>query len=239
MAPRHPPLWPGNPALLGASPPRRLPNMVAFKGTPMPSPNTAHPGLTSRIAHLGAAYHSAFETQFDPHAFRSDNFYAAQVLEKSIDKGSPELRAAARELEDLLRSLLERAGAQSIGDLDFDLDDESLGHVPARTSVRSFAAAPERRAAAAPGHVSFDSRDFVLLSQMRTQYRRTFGTFFDSVEFATNDLYARTLLALCLKSENAPLAALAREFLNDDGTPRLHRREGAADLDFDGGTKQD
>ena len=205
----------------------------------MPSPNTAHPGLTSRIAHLGAAYRSAFEAQFDPHAFRSDNFYAAQVLEKSIDKGTPELRAAAHELEDLLRTLLERAGtgARSMGDIDFNLGDDTLGHAPAQTTVRSFAAAPERpaAAAAAPSHVSLDSRDFVLLSQMRTQYRRTFGTFFDSVEFATNDLYARTLLALCLKSGNAPLAALAREFLNDDGTPRLHRSEGEADLDINPG----
>src|SRR6185369_393534 len=52
----------------------------------------------------------------------------------------------------------------------------------------------ERRGSSAhtPGHVRLSTREVNLLSQMRTQYRKTFGVFFDPYEFTGNDLYART-----------------------------------------------
>lgn len=55
--------------------------------------------------------------------------------------------------------------------------------------------------------------------------------FFDSFAFTGNDLYARAVITLCLASGNWTLAAMARQFQNEDGTPRFHRRLGAADMD--------
>ncbi len=93
---------------------------------------------------------------------------------------------------------------------------------------------PERCtfSAGGAGHVRPGNREIVMLSQMRVQYRKTFGAFFDTLEFTGNDLYARTLLALCTASGNLVLATMARQFLNDDGPPRFHRRKGAADVQF-------
>ena len=76
------------------------------------------------------------------------------------------------------------------------------------------------------------NREIVSLSQLRVQYRRTFGVFIDIFEFTGNDLYARSLLSLCVQSQDPALIALSREFLNEDSTPRFHRRKGVADIEF-------
>jgi hypothetical protein len=93
--------------------------------------------------------------------------------------------------------------------------------------------APERREAQGSGHVRLSGRDATLLSQLRNQYRKVFGVYFDAMEFTGNDLYARATLRECMGSGNGDLSALAVQFLAEDGSPRLHRRLGRADLDLD------
>lgn len=93
----------------------------------------------------------------------------------------------------------------------------------------------ERRASQGSGHVRLSGRDATLLSQMRNQYRKVFGIYFDPMEFTGNDLYARATLRQCLASGNGELSAMAAQFLDADGKPRLHRRLGQADLDLDFG----
>lgn len=83
------------------------------------------------------------------------------------------------------------------------------------------------------GHVRLSGRDATLLSQMRNQYRKVFGMFFDPFEFTGNDLYARATLLQCLSSGNRELMDQALQFLDGKGKPRLHRRAGRADLEFD------
>ncbi len=92
----------------------------------------------------------------------------------------------------------------------------------------------ERRAVQqGTGHVRLSGRDATLLSQMRNQYRKVFGVFFDLMEFTGNDLYARATLLQCVNSGNSDLATIAVNFLREDGKPRLHRRLGRADLELE------
>jgi hypothetical protein len=97
----------------------------------------------------------------------------------------------------------------------------------------------ERRTVQGSGHVRLSGRDATLLSQMRNQYRKVFGIYFDPIEFTGNDLYARATLRQCLGSGNGELSAIAAQFLDAEGKPRLHRRLGQADLDLDFGAHAD
>lgn len=91
----------------------------------------------------------------------------------------------------------------------------------------------ERRTSKGNGHVRLSGRDATLLSQMRNQYRKVFGMYFDPMEFTGNDLYARATLLQCVTSGNEELVASALQFLDEKGMPRLHRRAGRADLELD------
>ena len=197
---------------------------------PDPDPN----GITGRVALLHDAYRSTFSIEFDMESFRADDFYAFQVLEKAISEGSPELREAALALQELRLALLD--GTETI-----DFAEPPVPRMPARRAyIAPVKAAPpptpenERRngAVRGSGHVRLGNKEIVLLSQMRIQYRKTFGTFFEIFDFTGNDLYARSLLSLCLESGNTELAAMARQFLDDKGKPRFHRRKGTADVDI-------
>ena len=190
--------------------------------------DTARLSITSRIATLHASYRSDFNSEFDAKAFRNDDFYAFQVLERAIRDGSADLKAAAQALEEARLAQLESVETTHVG---MGMGTAPLPAAPvARTAEPP--PGPERRtlSAGGTGHVRLGNREIVMLSQMRVQYRKTFGAFFDTFEFTGNDLYARTLLALCTASGNLALATMARQFLNDDGTPRFHRRKGAADV---------
>ena len=192
----------------------------------------AGPDQSARVARLHAAYRSAFAADFDLQAFERDDFYAFQVLEKAIREGAPELKNAAQEME-----VLRLAAIDGASTIELKAPPEPYttpqSERPARPA-RARRSEPERRTAAAQGsgHVRLGNREIVLLSQMRVQYRKTFGMFFDTVSFTGNDLYARAVLTLCLSSGNWTLAAMARQFQNEDGTPRFHRRLGAADVEL-------
>jgi hypothetical protein len=93
--------------------------------------------------------------------------------------------------------------------------------------------AGERRTTMGTGHVRLNGRDATLLSQMRNQYRKVFGMYFDPFEFTGNDLYARATLLQCVTSGNQDLVTMALQFLDEKGRPRLHRRAGRADLELE------
>ena len=244
-------------------------------GNPIADP-TADPtgerlGITGRIAQLHESYRSSFNSEFDPQAFRKDDFYAFQVLEKAIRDGSSDLKEVARALEQARLAMMD--GGESIGiDIDVGAADpaafaafadpaptaeagpvvpaaEASAATPAgaadatagpdptagASAAAALAAKLERRkraVAGGAGHVRLGNREIMLLSQMRVRYRKVFGMFFDTFDFTGNDLYARTLLTLCVASDDPVLAGMAQHFLNEDGTPRFHRRKGAADLDL-------
>ncbi|HEY4370678.1 MAG TPA: hypothetical protein VGN52_01965 [Burkholderiales bacterium] len=100
-------------------------------------------------------------------------------------------------------------------------------------AAKEAASASERRTSKGNGHVRLSGRDATLLSQMRNQYRKVFGMYFDPMEFTGNDLYARATLLQCVTSGNEELVASALQFLDEKGMPRLHRRAGRADLELD------
>jgi hypothetical protein len=120
-------------------------------------------------------------------------------------------------------------------DVTIDISVDALTGEASEVTTEAPADAPagsERRAVAARGHVRLGYKEIVLLSQMRIQYRKVFGSFFEIFDFTGNDLYARSLLALCLESGNPELAGLARQFVDAQGRPRLHRRVGSPDLEL-------
>jgi hypothetical protein len=244
--------------------------------------------IHERLPDLQAIYRNDFGVEFDANTFRGDDFYAFQVLEKSIRDGSPVLQALAGEMEATLMRVVEQesvmevvAAAPAPDTIEFAIRRQADAAIvnalsaeperqdPDAPTVRldrkpasSQGPAPEAVLAAQPpvhvaaaaaaaqsapalsdsdrrtaagrgaGHVRLGNREIVCLSQLRVQYRRTFGVFIDTFEFTGNDLYARTLLSLCAQSNDPTLVNLAREFLNDDASPRFHRRKGKADVDL-------
>jgi len=205
-------------------------------------PVTTQPGAdlgdTGRIAQLHALYRGAFGAPFDLQAFRGDDFYAFQILEKAIAEGSPQVAEVARHLQDMrLAQLNQSDELETISLAGLEPEDRpGRAVVSARASDQPARHHPhrgtERRgpAAQAAGHVRLSFREVQLLSQMRSQYRKTFGVFFDPAEFTGNDLYARTTLQQSVTSGNPVLVELARCFLGEDGKPRLHRRLGSTDI---------
>lgn len=281
--------------------------------------NNPRLAIARRLAALQAAYHAAFNTEFDMMTFGDDDFYAFQVLERSVRDGSPALREIATELEELLVRVVETgstieifapgeapvrrvpvaaggdttvtvrlaaqtpfadavqalsaaavaapaaphapqaapqalhtaapvpatnqatpAAAPAVTPAEAEASEAATFKAPgvpaaaAGADAESLARAAERRGKSGrgTGHVRLGNREIVCLSQLRVQYRRTFGVFIDIFEFTGNDLYARSLLSLCAQSQDPALVALSREFLNDDSTPRFHRRKGVADIEF-------
>jgi hypothetical protein len=202
-------------------------------------------GTTGRIKRLHDHYRVAFSLEFDPVQFRSDDFYAFQVLEKAIADGSPEIVELARIMRDIRLAEMDQSDRIEVVALPgTDLADNATKIVPLRPRAAPPAGAsaprpgrkgPERRGSTqrTAGHVRLTVREVTLLSQMRNQYRKTFGSYFDAFEFTGNDLYARATLLQCIGSDNMGLIELARYFLTDDGKPRFHRRLGTADVELD------
>jgi len=114
-----------------------------------------------------------------------------------------------------------------------DFEAQGLAQAVADIADTTPAPAAERRVAAGAGLVRLSSRDATLLAQMRNQYRKVFGLYFDVVEFTGNDLYARATLLQCIGSGNGGLATMALHFLDREGKPRLHRRLGHADVEIE------
>lgn len=269
--------------------------MRALTMSPLPD-EPLRLSIHERLPDLQAIYRNDFGVEFDANTFRGDDFYAFQVLEKSIRDGSPMLQALAGEMEATLMRVVEQESVMEVvsaapapdtieyairrqadaaivnalsaepGQERQDPDAPTVRLVrqpaaepaPAQAAASTVPAAPApavtqpaaavaQAAPAAPvlsdsdrramigrgaGHVRLGNREIVCLSQLRVQYRRTFGVFIDTFEFTGNDLYARTLLSLCAQSNDPALVNLAREFLNEDATPRFHRRKGKADVDL-------
>ena len=196
--------------------------------------------LSHHLKQLQHSYRAAFNAEFDPQAFTADRFYASQVLEKSLKAGPRPLWRLAAPLEAMLLYSLntgEAPGARSSAAW-LAIEAATIpGIHPSQHTARSRKSrhgAGERRGLYLAGHARLGDREIFMLSKLRLQYRRSFGMFFDLLEFTANDLYARTLLTVCAQSGDSTLRELAGEFLNLDGTPRFHRRLGRADLELAG-----
>lgn len=187
--------------------------------------------LNHQLAELQRGYQAAFNTEFDPHAFRGDAFYASQVLDRALRNGRAGLRALAFPLEQLLLDALYSGD----GTQPFDgrtwaaLFHESRRNsfTPCSTSENTQgqtqrqtkkAAPPKPQTASLPDPVArFADRDIFFIARLRLQYRRRFGTFFDIFEFTRNDHYARSLLMICAGSGDAALQSLAGRFSGRGG----------------------
>ena len=193
--------------------------------------------LNRHLVRLQQTYRAAFNTEFDPRAFRSDVFYASLVLDKSLRTGSRALQALAAPLEQMLLDTL-YSGHAANADLFSSKVWPALHRAAARGGASPHRGKPGRapQAAARPadaappgsGRKRFGDREIFLLSRLRLQYRRRFGTFFDIFEFTRNELYARSLLMICAGSGDTTLQSLAGRFINRD-TPPLPPLPGHAD----------
>jgi hypothetical protein len=204
--------------------------------------------LNHHVAQLLLTYRAEFNTTFDPPAFRSDAFYASQVLDKSLRTGSPALQALAAPLEQLLLDTLyaDPAADAALYDTrawaalyhengrDSALRHEAARHKAARnksarhenercTPRQTPPPAPaEKSASSETSEPRFADRDIFFIARLRLQYRRRFGTFFDIFEFTRNDLYARSLLMICAGSGDAALQTLAGRFSRHTGRALRH-----------------
>jgi len=93
---------------------------------------------------------------------------------------------------------------------------------------------PERRS----GKVRLSPQEITALSGLRRLYHKHFGESFDVEEFASNDLYAKIVLTEAVTSGLEELKVLAQHFLDKNGKPRLHRRQGRVDLELEQRTRQ-
>lgn len=93
---------------------------------------------------------------------------------------------------------------------------------------------PERRS----GNVRLSPQEIQQLSNLRRLYHKHFGESFDVEEFAGNDLYAKIVLTEAVSSGLEELKALAQPFLDKNGRPRLHRRQGRVDVELEQRARQ-
>jgi hypothetical protein len=93
---------------------------------------------------------------------------------------------------------------------------------------------PERRT----GNVRLSAQEINALSGLRRLYHKHFGESFDVEEFASNDLYAKIVLTEAVSSGLEELKALAQPFLDKNGKPRLHRRQGRVDVELEQRARQ-
>lgn len=195
-------------------------------------------GLTARIERLRALYQEQFRESFDTGEFLSDDFYAFQVMERAFQVGEKnrELKNLALLMHAERKALMETGQRQTLDALKNAVLPPAEPPVPAAEEVRTaqvksaLEAVPriERRV----HKVSLTAREITLLSGMRRIYRRHFGQSFDVEEFAANDLYAKVVLTEAVSSGHPDLEALARAFLDANGKPRLHRRQGQVDVEL-------
>jgi hypothetical protein len=91
------------------------------------------------------------------------------------------------------------------------------------------AAAP--RSAGEP--IRLTAQEFNWVSVLSRHYRKHFGQRMDVEQFVANDIYARVVLQQAHNSGNPALAALAAQFLDQNGMPRFQLGKGSADVDLE------
>jgi hypothetical protein len=81
--------------------------------------------------------------------------------------------------------------------------------------------------------IRLTAQEFTWVSVLSRHYRKHFGRRMDVEQFVASDTYARVVLQESFNSGNAALAALAKQFLGDNGQPRFALGKGAADVDLE------
>ncbi|HEY4373303.1 MAG TPA: hypothetical protein VGN52_15335 [Burkholderiales bacterium] len=191
---------------------------------------------TARIDRLRGMYVTQFREQFDAAEFLTDDFYAFQVLERAFQVGEKR----NRELYNLAllmhaeRKALMETGQRRVLEVMRNSSPPSIPGLaeaanPNHTGkLRTLPTQPERRS----GKVRMSAQEITSLSALRRVYYKYYGQGFDVEEFAVNDLYAKVVLAEAASSGQEDLVALAHAFLDKNGKPRLHRRQGRVDVEL-------
>ncbi len=190
---------------------------------------------TTRIDRLRGLYATQFREQFDAAEFLTDDFYAFQVLERAFQVGAKnrELSNLATLMHAERKALMETGQRQILEAMRNSqppaIPELAQGAVPNHTgNLRTLPTRPERRSS----RVRMSAREITSLSALRRVYYRHYGQGFDVEEFAVNDLYAKVVLAEATSSGQEDLIELAQAFLDKDGKPRLHRRQGRVDVEL-------
>jgi hypothetical protein len=204
----------------------------------------------ARVDRLRALYVEQFHETFDQAEFLGDDFYAFQVLERAFQVGlkNRELSNLAVLLHAERKALMETGQRQALEALrnvqaSAPPEDKEPAIAPVQPppasgpSTISLVAKPQvqpasKRNERRSGKVRFTPHEITLLSALRGAYKKHFGESFDVEEFASNDLYAKVVLAEAMSSGQEDMMALARPFLDAAGKPRLHRRLGQVDVEL-------
>ncbi len=179
-----------------------------------------------QLNHFFELFESAYPGGMEPERFFRDDPYALEMLYLAQASDRDELVTTAelvkRERSNTLRL---RRATQS--------GNERRTH--AEAALRA-AQTDEARVASLGKHlvagetsnraraINLTAEETLLLSKMASGFKRSFGFRLDVDEFARNDVYARTVLKLCVTSEHDDLVALASLFFDEQGNPTRHRR---------------
>jgi hypothetical protein len=205
-------------------------------------------GATARIDRLRALYSEQFRETFDKGEFLGDDFYAFQVLERAFQIGTRnrELHNLAILMHAERKALMETGQRQALEALRNSSQPPSQPGpasitTPATSAPNTLSPQPGPRPIGAwkgpkterrSGKVRLTAQEITLLSGLRRAYHKHFGESFDVEEFACNDLYAKVVLAEAMSSGQEDVMALAKAFLDKNGKPRLHRRQGQVDVEL-------
>jgi hypothetical protein len=189
-----------------------------------------------QINHFFELFETAYPGGMEPERFFRDEPYALEMLYLALSSNQPELVAVAewvkRQRSDALRPRRtaqmtsdERARAEAA--LQAAQTDAARQATSGANEEKKHS--PSRRTR----NINLQAEDILVLSKIASGFRRVLGIRLDVDEFARNDIYARTVLKLCVTSGNDELVSLSLLFLDELGNPMRHRRGKALDLTTD------
>lgn len=175
-----------------------------------------------------ALYPRVIREKLDRTEFKHDDLYAFQVFERALRSNNQELRSLAAHLQAQRHADIETITLVATPPPQRTGEPPSLREAPAppRPRARRPASArkrPERRS----GEARLSRTQAALVSDFQQLYTREFGTILDIGQFIFDDDYGRAVLYQSLGTNNLGLVKCARNFLDENGRPKMHRR-GAA-----------
>lgn len=111
--------------------------------------------------------------------------------------------------------------------IDLDPDPEDLSSEGANTIQVGMAPQPVGEP------IRLTTQEFTWVSALSRHYRKHFGLRMDVEQFVANDVYARIVLQESHNSGNPALAALAAQFLDENGMPSFQLGRGRPDVDLE------
>jgi hypothetical protein len=182
--------------------------------------------VDERVMRFHALYASVVQQDFDRSEFDTDDLYAFMAFERALRSDNQELRNIAAHLQAQRQSSIETITISSnepmmrTRKMPTMAADQPAPKGVAQADAVAVEERPERRS----GDARLTRSQVALVSDFQRLYTKAFGTALDISQFIFDDDYGRAVLYQSLGAENASLVSAAKNFLDESGRPRLHRR---------------